>query len=82
MQGRRQDDTTRLTNLFALTGGVLWLVSALFIGWAFTDHPGPTDWITRHQAKLEVAVGVGLAGIGSLFICFAALISVIQRRGA
>ena len=82
MPNRRVDETTRLTGLFALSGGVLWLVSALFIGWAFADRPEPGDWVMMHHGKLEVAVGVGLAGIGSLFICFAALISVIQRRGS
>ncbi len=70
----------RLSGLFALFGGGLWMVSAMFILWGFGDRPGPQDWVTMHQAKLEVAVGVGLAGIGSLFICFAALIMVTNAR--
>lgn len=77
---RRRGETSRLGSLFAIFGGLLWLTSAVFITWGFADHPGPQDWVVMHQSKLEVAVGVGLAGIGSLFICFAALIAVVGRR--
>jgi membrane protein DedA with SNARE-associated domain len=60
-------------------GCLLWVVSAVFIGWAFGVHLEPTDWVQMHVGKLQAGVGIGLAGIGTLFICFAALISVVSR---
>jgi membrane protein DedA with SNARE-associated domain len=65
--------------MFAFMGGFLWLVSALFVIWAFGQNPSSADWALMHHQKLEAAVGVGLAGIGTLFICFAALMSVVTE---
>jgi membrane protein DedA with SNARE-associated domain len=69
----------RLATLFSATGALMWAAAVLFIGQAFGMNPGPGDWVQMHLAKLEVGVGVGLAGIGSLFICFAALLSMLAR---
>lgn len=72
----------RVATLFSMTGAFMWAVAVLFTWQAFGMTVGPGDWVQMHQGKLEVAVGVGMAGIGSLFLCFAALISVVaQGRG-
>lgn len=63
-----------------MMGGLLWMVSALFLTWAFQRDSTPPDWVLMHQQKLEASVGVGLAGIGTLFICFAALMFVVRER--
>jgi hypothetical protein len=68
--------------MFALTGAILWLVSGLFVIWAFGQTPSSADWALMHHQKLEAAVGVGLAGIGTLFICFAALMSVVMENNS
>ncbi|MEH3045533.1 hypothetical protein [Sphingomonas adhaesiva] len=78
MTRRNYTSRSRLTTLFALTGGVLWIAAALFIGWAFAVTPGRDDWVLMHQEKMNVALGVGLAGIGSLFLCFAGLLKVVS----
>ena len=70
----------RLIRMFAFMGGLLWLVSALFVIWAFGAVPSNVDWVLMHHQKLEAAVGVGLAGIGTLFICFAALMSIVREK--
>lgn len=78
MTRRNYTGKSRLTALFALTGAVLWIVAGLFIGWAFAVTPGRDDWVLMHEAKMHVAMGVGLAGIGSLFLCFAGLVKVVS----
>jgi hypothetical protein len=76
---RRDHHPSRFTALFGLVGALLWLVSGMFLAWAFETDVGPNDWVQMHAAKLEAGVGIGLAGIGTLFICFAALIFVLSR---
>jgi hypothetical protein len=79
-QKRLERSGGRLIRLFGLMGGLLWLVSALFVTWAFQQDPPIADWALMHRQKLQAAIGVGLAGIGTLFICFAALMFVIREN--
>ena len=83
MARRSYSNRSRLTVLFAFTGAALWVAAALLIAQAFAVTPGRDDWVLMHQEKMRVALGVGLAGIGSLFLCFAGLVRVVLsgRRG-
>jgi hypothetical protein len=78
MSRRVYTNRSRLTVLFALTGAVLWVAAAALIVQAFAVTPGRDDWVLMHQEKMHVALGVGLAGIGSLFLCFAGLVRVVM----
>ncbi len=78
MSRRIHTNRSRLTVMFALAGAILWVVAALLIAQAFAVTPGRDDWVLMHQEKMNVALGVGLAGIGSLFLCFAGLVRVVQ----
>jgi hypothetical protein len=70
----------RLSAAFALTGGVMWLCAAVFITAAFGPVLDSTDFVLMHHQKLQMAVGIGLAATGSMFLGFAALIAVMASQ--
>ncbi|TCM17988.1 hypothetical protein EDF56_105336 [Novosphingobium sp. PhB165] len=74
---RRSREARRLGGIFILSGLAMLVLGGLFVGWAFADDVGPTDWILMHRAKLDVVFGVGLGGIGAVFLCFGGVVGLI-----
>lgn len=59
----------RIARLFVMAGLFLSACGALLCLWAFGTDIGPADWVLMHRSKLELGLGIGLAGIGALFLC-------------